>query len=107
MLCVPTIRIKEAGCLSKLTDCQDLQEKHKPGQQVVSFALRGSGTLSQGDLGLGGQADGTGAIESMTQGGCMDREKTQKPLKPLLRITYSVLQKSRKDRYINAVQTEK
>lgn len=26
VLCVPTIRMKEAGCLSKLTDCQDLQE---------------------------------------------------------------------------------
>lgn len=26
VLCVPTIRMKEAGCLSKVTDCQDLQE---------------------------------------------------------------------------------
>lgn len=24
VLCVPTIRMKEAGCLSKVTDCQDL-----------------------------------------------------------------------------------
>lgn len=24
VLCVPTMRIKEAGCLSKVTDCQDL-----------------------------------------------------------------------------------
>lgn len=25
VLCVPTIRMKEAGCLSKVTDCQDLR----------------------------------------------------------------------------------
>lgn len=32
VLCVPTIRMKDAGCLSKVTDCQDLKgNNHLPG----------------------------------------------------------------------------